>query len=517
MDEHTIAVGPSGLQPSEVTAVARGAHPFRVEITPAAHRAMVASRAHIDAIAKGEQPVYGVSTGFGALATVHVTADRRAQMQVSLIRSHAAGLGERVETEVVRAMMVLRLRTLCSGITGVRPEVADALCAILNAQITPVVFEHGSLGCSGDLAPLAHVALALIGEGNVETSDSSLLSARDALLAAGIAPVVLAEKEGLGLINGTEGMLGGLVLAAADLRSLCTVADIAAAMSTEALLGTDVAFRPDLVGLRPQPGQRDSAENLARLLAGSGIVASHRTGDPRVQDAYSIRCAPQVAGAVRDTLAHADAVIERELLSRIDNPVVLEDGEVVSNGNFHGAPLGYVADFLAIAAADLASIAERRTDRMMDAGRSMGLPPFLAAEPGVDSGLMIAHYTQASIVAEMKRLAVPASVDSIPTSAMQEDHVSMGWAAARKLARAVANLRRVLSIELIAASRALQLREPLAPAPATGEIAGFIRQLVGPAGEPDRYVAPQLSSVVNLVLDGVLVDVAESKVGGALH
>lgn len=517
MDQHTIALGPSGMQPSEVIAVARGAHPFRVEIAPAAHRAMSASRAHVDAIAAGEVPVYGVSTGFGALATVSVAPERRGEMQVSLIRSHAAGLGERVETEVVRAMMVLRLRTLCSGITGVRPVVAEALCALLNAQITPLVFEYGSLGCSGDLAPLAHVALALIGEGNVETWDQSVSSAKDALRTAGLSPVVLAEKEGLGLINGTEGMLGGLVLAAADLRRLCTVADIAAAMSTEALLGTDVAFRPDLVGLRPQPGQRDSAENLVRLLAGSDIVASHRIGDDRVQDAYSIRCAPQVAGAVRDTLAHADVVIERELLSKIDNPVVLEDGEVASNGNFHGAPLGYAADFLAIAAADLASISERRTDRMMDASRSAGLPPFLAAEPGVDSGLMIAHYTQASIVAEMKRLAVPASVDSIPTSAMQEDHVSMGWAATRKLAKVVANLRRVLSIELISAARALELRAPLAAAPATGEVAGIVRQLVGAAEQPDRYIAPQLSSVVNLVRDGVIIDAAEGKVGGALH
>ncbi|MGB9113179.1 MAG: histidine ammonia-lyase, partial [Acidimicrobiales bacterium] len=455
MAEPIVGVGPHGLQPSEVIDVVRAG--YGVKITPAAHRAMAASRSHVEESAARPDPVYGVSTGFGALATLHIAPERRGEMQASLIRSHAAGLGPRVETEVVRATMLLRLRTLCTGITGVRPEVAEALCALLNARLTPLVFEYGSLGCSGDLAPLAHIALALMGEGDVETKDGSVVAAREAFDTRGITSVVLEDKDGLGLINGTDGMLAGLLLCAYDFRYLCKVADISAAMSTEALLGTDVAFRADLVGLRPQPGQIASALNLTRLLGGSAVVASHRSDDPRVQDAYSIRCAPQVAGAARSTLAHAETVIEEELAAKIDNPVVLEDGEVVSSGNFHGAPLGYAADFLAIAAADLASIAERRTDRMMDQARSMGLPPFLAGEPGVDSGLMIAHYTQASIVAELKRLAVPASVDSIPTSAMQEDHVSMGWAATRKLARAIVNLRRVLAIEILAAARALEL------------------------------------------------------------
>ena len=511
MADRIVSIGPHGVEPEEVIEVVRGE--CGVEITPAAHRAMAASRAHIEEIAARPNPVYGVSTGFGALATLHIPPERRGEMQASLVRSHAAGIGPRVETEVVRATMFLRLRTLCTGITGVRPEVANALCGLLNAHVTPVVFEYGSLGCSGDLAPLADIALALMGEGDVETKDGRTVAAREALDANGIAPVVLVEKEGLGLINGTDGMLAGLLLCAYDFRYLCKIADISAAMSTEALLATDVAFRADLVGLRPQAGQIASAHNLTRLLTGSEIVASHRTGDPRVQDAYSIRCAPQVAGAARETLAHADAVIEVELQSRIDNPVVLEDGEVVSNGNFHGAPLGYAADFLAIAAADLASIAERRTDRMMDHSRSMGLPPFLAGEPGVDSGLMIAHYTQASIVAELKRLAVPASVDSIPTSAMQEDHVSMGWAATRKLARVIVNLRRVLAIEITAAARALELRVPLAPAPATGAVAELVRQAVGPAGQPDRFVAPELAAVEVLVKDGVLLDAAQSAVG----
>ncbi|MGA8296820.1 MAG: histidine ammonia-lyase [Acidimicrobiales bacterium] len=514
MTERVIPIEPTGMRASDVLAVVRGQ--FEVEITPAAHRAMAASRAHVDAIAARADPVYGVSTGFGALATSQVPASRRGEAQISLLRSHAAGMGPRVEQEVVRATMLLRLRTLCSGITGVRPEVADVLGKLLNAHVTPLVYEFGSLGCSGDLAPLAHIALALIGEGDVEAADGSVVPAAAALSAIGVSPLVLQEKEGLGLINGTDGMLAGLALSAEDFRKLLKIADISAAMSTEALLATDVAFRPDLVGLRPQPGQRLSAENLTRLLAGSAIVASHRDDDSRVQDAYSIRCAPQVAGAARDTLAHVDAVVERELLAKIDNPVVIEDGEVVSNGNFHGAPLGYAADFLAIAAADLASIAERRTDRMMDRTRSAGLPPFLASEPGVDSGLMIAHYTQAAMVSELKRLAVPASVDSIPTSAMQEDHVSMGWAATRKLRTAVSLLRSVLAIEILAASRALALRAPLEPAAATGAVANIVLDAVGRAGKPDRYVAPQLAAAAELVHDRVLIDAAESAVG-TLH
>ena len=296
--------------------------------------------------------------------------------------------------------------------------------------------EHGSLGCSGDLAPLAHVALAVMGEGEVRDAEGIRYDAATALAAAGITPVELAAKEGLALINGTDGMLGMLVLACADLRRLLATADIAAALSVEGLLATDRVFAADLQALRPHPGQAASAGNLRQLLAGSPIVASHRTDDcPIVQDAYSLRCAPQVAGAVRDTLAHAEAVAERELASVIDNPVLLEDGRVESNGNFHGAPVGYVCDFLAIAIADLASISERRTDRFLDRSRNHGLPPFLADDPGVDSGHMIAQYAQAAIVSDLKRLAVPASVDSIPSSAMQEDHVSMGWSAARKLRR----------------------------------------------------------------------------------
>ena len=336
--------------------------------------------------------------------------------------------------------MLLRLSTLATGHTGIRPETARLMAGLLTHGITPVVHEYGSLGCSGDLAPLSHCALALLGEGEVRDADGVLRPAADALAAAGLAPVELAAKEGLALINGTDGMLGMLVLAIADLELLLKTADIAAAMSVEGQLGTDRVFAPELQALRPHPGQAASAANLTRLLDGSGVVASHRGPDcNRVQDAYSLRCSPQVHGAARDTVAHAAAVAGRELDSAVDNPVVVigpdGQGRVESNGNFHGAPVGYVLDFLAIVAADVASISERRTDRFLDKARNHGLPPFLADDPGVDSGHMIAQYTQAAIVSELKRLAVPASVDSIPSSAMQEDHVSMGWSAARKLRR----------------------------------------------------------------------------------
>ncbi|RYJ00413.1 MAG: histidine ammonia-lyase, partial [Actinomycetales bacterium] len=376
-----------------------------------------------------------------------------AQLQRSLVRSHAAGSGPEVEREVVRGLMLLRLSTLATGHTGVRRETAQLLAGLLAHGITPVVREYGSLGCSGDLAPLSHCALALMGEGEVRDAAGQLMPAAEALAAAGLAPVELAAKEGLALINGTDGMLGMLVLAIEDLRMLLRTADIAAAMSVEGQLGTDRVFAPELQAIRPHPGQALSAANLVALLADSGVVASHRGPDcNRVQDAYSLRCSPQVHGAARDTVEHAATVAGRELASAIDNPVVIVSdgqGRVESNGNFHGAPVGYVLDFLAIVAADVASISERRTDRFLDKARNHGLPPFLADDPGVDSGHMIAQYTQAAIVSELKRLAVPASVDSIPSSAMQEDHVSMGWNAARKLRRSVDGLSRVVAVEVL--------------------------------------------------------------------
>ncbi len=376
-----------------------------------------------------------------------------------------------------------------------------------------MVREYGSLGCSGDLAPLSHVALALMGEGEVRDRAGTLMPSAEALAALGLTPLELAEKEGLALINGTDGMLGMLILAIADLRRLFATADLTAAMSVEALLGTDRVFAADLQALRPQLGQAVSAANLVRLLDGSAIMESHRTPDCTiVQDAYSLRCAPQVAGAGRDTLAHAELIATRELAAAVDNPVITPDGRIESNGNFHGAPVAYVLDFLAIAVADLASVAERRTDRMLDVKRSNGLPPFLAHDAGVDSGHMIAQYTQAAIVSELKRLAVPASVDSIPSSAMQEDHVSMGWSAARKLRRSLDGLTRVLAIELLTAARALDLRAPLQPAPATKAVVDALRKDVEGPG-PDRFLSPEIEATVAAVQDGSLLAAAQSVTG----
>jgi histidine ammonia-lyase len=380
-----------------------------------------------------------------------------------------------------------------------------------------VVHEYGSLGCSGDLAPLSSVALAAMGEGYVRDADGVLRPAADAMGHVGITPVQLAEKEGLALVNGTDGMLGMLVLAVDDLRRLLRTADVAAAMSVEALLGTDAVFAADLQSLRPHPGQAAAAANLRALLAGSAIMASHRGPEcTRVQDAYSLRCAPQVHGAARDTVDHAATVARRELASAIDNPVVTPDLRVESNGNFHGAPVAYVLDFLAIAAADVAGMSERRTDRFLDMARSNGLPPFLAHDPGVDSGHMIAQYTAAGIVSELKRLAAPASVDSIPSSAMQEDHVSMGWHAARKLRRSVDGLTRVVAIELLTAARALDLRAPLNPAPATAAVRDAIRVAGVPGPGPDRHLAPEIDLAVQAVHDGTLLAAAETALDAPL-
>lgn len=501
------------MSPADVVAVARDGAPVR--LTPEALDAIDRARDVIDSLAAATTPSYGVSTGFGALATRHILPEMRAQLQRSLVRSHAAGSGPEVEREVVRGLMLLRLSTLATGRTGVRRGTAELLAAMLSAGITPVVREYGSLGCSGDLAPLAHCALALMGEGEVRDAAGTLMPAGDALAAAGLTPVELAEKEGLALINGTDGMLAMLVMAIADLRRLLKTLDVAAAMSVEAQLGTDRVFAAELQALRPHPGQAASAANLVAIMANSGVVASHRGPDcNRVQDAYSLRCSPQVHGAARDTVEYAATVAGRELASAIDNPVVIPDGgRVESNGNFHGAPVAYVLDFLAIAAADAASISERRTDRFLDVSRNHGLPAFLAHDPGVDSGHMIAQYTQAAIVSELKRLAVPASVDSIPSSAMQEDHVSMGWSAARKLRRSVDGLTRVVAVEVLTAARALDLRAPLAPSPATAAVVALLRAhgIAGPG--PDRHLSPEIEATVALVASGAVLTAVEEVIG----
>jgi histidine ammonia-lyase len=509
MDAVAVGVGPMSF--GDVVAVARDGAP--VVLTEESVEAVGRARAVVERLAAAPEPAYGISTGFGALATRHIPAEMRRQLQRSLVRSHAAGSGPEVEREVVRALMLLRLSTLATGRTGVRPETAQLLAGLLSAGITPVVREYGSLGCSGDLAPLAHCALALMGEGEVRDASGELRPTADALADAGLTPVELAEKEGLALINGTDGMLGMLVLAITDLRMLLRTADIAAAMSVEGQLGTDRVFAAELQAIRPQVGQALSAANLTLLLRDSGVVASHRGPDcNRVQDAYSLRCSPQVHGAARDTVEHAATIAGRELASAVDNPVVVGD-RVESNGNFHGAPVAYVLDFLAIVAADVASISERRTDRFLDKARNHGLPPFLADDPGVDSGHMIAQYTQAAIVSELKRLAVPASVDSIPSSAMQEDHVSMGWSAARKLRRSVDGLSRVVAVEVLTAARALDLRAPLRPAAGTAAVVALLRSngIQGPG--PDRHLSPEIEAAVSLVQSGAVLAAAEEAIG----
>ena len=506
----TVTLSTSGTTFADVIDVAR--HGSQVVLSQSAIDAMNTSRKFIEGYAAGGVPVYGVSTGFGALANRHIDVEDRVQLQKSLIRSHAAGVGPAIEREVVRALMFLRLRTMASGRTGVRVALAQTYVEFLNKGITPVVPEFGSLGCSGDLAPLSHCALALMGEGRVHDANGIEMPTMQALDAAGISPIELEAKEGLALINGTDGMLGMLIMACADLEHLCAVADITTAMSIEGLLGTDRVFAPDLhAPLRAQVGQAVSAANIYAMLQNSGIVASHLENDSRVQDAYSLRCAPQVNGAVRDTITHASTIAARELASSIDNPVVMPDGRVESNGNFHGAPVGYVLDFLAIAATDLGSMAERRTDRALDQHRSAGLPPFLAHDPGVDSGLMIAQYTQAGLVSENKRLSTPASVDSIPSSAMQEDHVSMGWSAARKLRKVVENLARILAIELVTSARAIEFREGLSPSPATARVIAVLRKTVPGVG-PDRFLSPELEAATTLINSGAVLSAAKEVV-----
>jgi histidine ammonia-lyase len=499
-----IMIGTGALTRAEVVAVAR--HGLEVRLTPAAEQALAESRARVDRLAAGEEGIYGVSTGFGALASRTIPVADRARLQRSLIRSHAAGNGPLVETEVVRALMLLRLATLAKGYSGVRPATASAYADLINSGLIPAVHEYGSLGCSGDLAPLAHCALALTGEGEVLDAGRRRPTA-EAFADHGLTPVELAEKEGLALINGTDGMLGMLVLALADLELLLDTADLAAAMSIEGQLGTDRTFAAELMALRPQVGQGVCAANLRQLLAGSPIMASHRVGDGVVQDAYSLRCSPQVHGSLRDAVEYATTIAERELAAAIDNPSVLADGSIASHGNFHGAPLAHVLDFLAIGIADVAGISERRTDRFLDVARNRGLPPFLADDPGIDSGLMIAQYTQAGICSTLKQLATPASVDSIPSSALQEDHVSMGWNAARKLRRAVDGLSRVLAIEILIAARGIDLRAPLQPGPATGAAIAVLREHVAGPG-PDRFLAPEIEATVQLVISGALVAAA---------
>jgi histidine ammonia-lyase len=497
------------LDVADVVAVARGEH---VELSPDAADRMRASRALVDEKVASAETVYGVTTGIGSLATVRIAPEQAARLQFDLVRSHATAVGPPLSREEARAMLLLRAHVLALGHSGVRPLVVERMVEMLNRDLIPAVPQQGSLGASGDLAPLAHLALPLIGLGQL-LGPAGPLEAAGQLAEAGLEPLTLLPKEGLALVNGTQGMLAIGSLALARAEALAKAADVAAAMSVEALLGTDVAFDERLQRLRPHPGQAASASNLRRMLAGSGITASHRESGHLVQDAYSLRCAPQVHGAARDMFAHVRSVLVREVGAVSDNPVVFpDDGEVVSGGNFHGQPVAVVLDALAMSVVPVASISERRLYRLLDPSLSNGLPPFLVQESGLNSGYMLVQYTAASLVSESKTLAHPASVDSITSSAGQEDHVSMGMTAARHARECVANAEAVVAFEALAAAQALGLRAPLQPAAGTSAALAAIRDVV-PALDADREVRLDMAAVTELVRSGRLVEAAEAGVG----
>ena len=466
-----------------------------------------AGRAAVLRALQAGDAVYGVNTGFGDLAGVRIADDRLVQLQRRLILSHASGLGEPLEDEAVRGMLVLRANTLARGHSGVRPQVVETLIAFLNAGVLPVVPSRGSVGASGDLAPLAHLALPLVGCGAVRIGGKET-SAAEGLRHAGLAPLALAPKEGLALINGTQAMTSLLALSCLDARRLVRIADLVAALSTDALRGTDTAFDPRLHALRAYRGQCASAANLWSLMRGSAIRESHRAGDVRVQDPYSVRCAPQVHGAVRDVLEDTEAKVAVEMNAVTDNPLVFpgEDGgaAILSGGNFHGQPMAFAADFLAIGLAELASISERRIEKLTNTAFS-GLPPFLAPDAGLNSGFMLAQVTAAALVAENKVACHPASIDSIPTSADKEDHVSMGMGAALKLRSVVANVGRVLAIELVAAAQGIDLLRPLRSSERLEAVHAMVRERIA-FREDDREMAVDLERGIALLddLDPVL-------------
>lgn len=488
----------------DVVAVARGE---AVEIDGEVAARMGAARAVIDDAVGSGTAVYGITTGLGDLANVRIETSEAERLQADIVRSHSTGVGPALPVEVVRAMMLLKARTFAFGISGVRFELVERLVGMLERGIHPVVPAQGSLGASGDLAQLAHLALPLIGEGQV-LFDGRVVSARDALQDAGLQPLHLSHKEGLSLVNGTEMMLAIGILTYDAAVSVARAADLTGAMALEACLGTDRAFEERVIDLRSHPGAKIVAGNLRTLLAGSEIVASHRESEHLVQDAYSLRCIPQVHGAYRDGLAYVGATLEAELASAIDNPSVFVDtGEVVSGGNFHGESLGLALDHLALCATGFATIAERRVARLVDPDLNNGLPAFLTTDPGRRSGFMLAQYTAAALVSENRSLCFPASADSIPTSAGQEDHVSMGATAARKAAGIVTNTERVIAIEALTAAQGLDLRAPLTPAPGTGAARAALRA-VSPYLDEDRSLAPDIEAVRGLITSGELVRAA---------
>jgi histidine ammonia-lyase len=512
----TVAVG-EALALEDVVAVANGTP---VVFPSDVRRRVEAARAVVErAVASGET-IYGVTTGFGSLADVRIDPSQAAELQHGIVRSHATAVGQPLAREEARAMLLLRAHVLALGHSGVRPELIDLMIEMLNQDVIPAVPEQGSLGASGDLAPLANLALPMIGHGEVLSPEGGTEPAVAAMARAGLPPLRLEAKEGLALVNGTQGMLAIGILALDRVARLTRTADVVAAMTIEAALGTDAPFDERLQRLRPHPGQATSASNLRRLLADSPIRESHRDSSHLVQDAYSLRCAPQVHGATRDVVGYASGVLLIEAGSVSDNPIVLPDGdegagEVRSGGNFHGMPVAIAMDALAAATVPLASISERRLYRLTDPKMSNGLPAFLVHGSGLNSGFMLVQYTAASLVSESKSLAHPASVDSIPSSAGQEDHVSMGMTSARHAREIVTNAEIVLALEALAATQALDLRAPLKPGPATREVHDTIRAIV-PFFEADREFGPDIADAVALVREGALIAAAES-VTGALH
>lgn len=493
----------------DVVAVAGGE---KVELSPGLRERMEPARRVVEDVVESGRAIYGISTGLGDLASVRIDPHEAAKLQRDIVRSHATAVGPPLPTEVVRAMLLLRARTFAFGISGVRVELVQLLAELLNAGIHPVVPSQGSLGASGDLSPLAHLALPLIGEGTVE-HHGRVVDAATALRDAGLQPSELSYKEGLALVNGTEAMLALGILVCVRAEQLSKTADLTGAMTLEACLGTDRAFDERLVALRKHPGAGPSAANLRRLLAGSEIVASHRESEHLVQDAYSLRCIPQVHGAYRDGLRYVRATLEAELASAIDNPSVMVDtNEVLSGGNFHGEALGLALDHLCLCLTGFATIAERRIARIVDPDLNNGLPAFLSTDPGRRSGLMLTQYTAASLVSENRGLSFPASSDSIPTSAGQEDHVSMGATSARKAAAILANTEHVIAIEALNAAQGLDLRAPLEPAPGTGAARAALREVSAFLDE-DRSLAGDIAAVRKLIADGSLVDAAAAAIG----
>ncbi|MEW6058749.1 MAG: histidine ammonia-lyase [Actinomycetota bacterium] len=497
------------LSLEDVVAVARG---VGVELSAAAVERIHAARSVVEAKVASGEIVYGVTTGFGSLANVRIEPEQASALQHRILRSHATAVGAPLSRDEARAMLLLRAHVLALGHSGVRPVLVERMIEMLNRDLVPVVPEQGSLGASGDLAPLASLALPLIGEGELFEGRRARPAGK-VLTAAGLQPLVLQAKEGLALVNGTQGMLAVGILASDRAMRLAKTADIAAAMTVEAALGTDVAFDERLQALRPHAGPGASASNLRRLLEGSEVAASHRDSDHLVQDAYSLRCAPQVHGAAREAIRFARGILLTEVGSVSDNPIVLaETGEILSGGNFHGQPVALALDALATAIVSLAGISERRLFRLLDPAMNNGLPAFLVEEGGLNSGFMLVQYTAASLVSESKSIAHPASVDSIPSSADQEDHVSMGMTSARHARDVVTNAEIVVALETMAAAQALDLRAPLGPAPGTGAVRDLVRGRVHFL-DADRALGPDIASAVDLVRSGAVVDAAEAAVG----